>query len=298
MAQKQPQKTSSTVELQQPLLPPVPRPESDAWATAWAAEFGHQAPAEIEARLAAVDAARAVIGLQPMNAEEKAALVPSADAAPSLKAELAAAVAKPVGPTPVTKAELDRIASERAAARLATQTRIRQELAPIFTRSAESAQAVKAAASDYRTLLEDFRNTKGRREQYLAALPQGEQSITLVTRLFEAIVGILTDFDTLPDRILAQGRVLEDAVQQIATAALSPQDRSTIVYERQQLEALCEQSGGFDQRIRSVMSLLKQIDGIAQDEGQRAVTASVMDERDLTVEQRQAVARQLAAGRK
>jgi hypothetical protein len=299
---------------EQPLLPAAPRPESDAWAGAWAAEFGHLAPGEAERRLSEVDSARALIGLQPMTEAERAPLVPSAEAAPSLRDELLAQVAKPIGPAVATKAELDRVARERDAARLAAQTRIRQELAPSFTRSAEAAQSVQTAAKEYATPLRSIRATSS--ETYLAALPKTEGSVAMVTRLYETVGAILTDFDTLPDRLLAQGAVLDDAVQSISEAAMSPQERHRIVTERAALENLCELAGAFDQRIRQVMSLLRQIETAIQRDATDALFAaeppthtrvgfdedadksySVTITEDSTPQQKMALARQLA-GRK
>jgi hypothetical protein len=306
---------------QPPLLPLSSRSEDwtigSPFASGGAAGYGRPEdfPDVIAARLAEANMARGLLGVQAMTAEEQEVILPVATPVASLREQLLAKAALPIGPAPATEAELQKVAAEHQARRQATQQRLTDELAPVFQRSTEAIEAVTVAANEYATVLRSFRATPVK--TYLDTLPQSAASTTLVTHLFDAIAGILTDLDSLPERIQAQGRVLEEAVRAIAGEVLTSQEKADLVYERGQLETLCETAGApLINRVHMVVSMLEQIHRLADEEGRRALfaaaptqhTVSGIDgytdkpftftvEEETTHEERQALARQLAKRR-
>jgi len=268
-------------EPQPRILPPVDRVE-DGWARAMAAQAeAVNMPKREEARLQAA----ASLGIQ---AHELAQHEPQPEK-PSLLAELSTFAESPAGPSAETVEKIAQLRKTREEQRASLKAGLRRELAPSLLRASETCAAIQKLAKEYRPVLQKLRALPA--QAFLDQLPQDDNSITLVTRLHEAIDTVITMFDNGPSHIEAQGQDLDATVEEITRPTLTEQNKQDILAERNALENLCEMPSQIENSLRAILGYRKTIERLIQEEAQRALDAVELPQVERTIEQEKAFSR-------
>jgi hypothetical protein len=255
----------------------------------WAAAYPRPGEEDFARRRAEKFSAAAMMGIQ---AEDVGEGLLELSAEEQLKRDLTLLAETPLAPTPASQEQLATIKADREAQRLALQIRVMANFSHEFDAALEAVKAIQASAHEFRTVISKIRNVP--RETYLAAIGGGESANLLVTRLFESITSLVSEWDNGPTRVNASASAIKDAIGKLSSGELNHEERENLMHLRKALENDCETPSRVQGLLRQVLNYRKRVNDLAAKDVATAIQAAAMPTREQTAEHRSALHRRLA----